>query len=268
MKYDLFISDFDGTLGHAPDVIDAETLKAINEYVEKGGIFAVCSGRMYPSISRICKKYGLKGAVCSYQGARINDAETGEVLFEGGMDANISAEIAEYFTSKGIPYVVELDDVLYSFGKSELIGVYERSCQMVAHPLADPPKVIRERGKKVFKLIGFTGTERTAEVTEDATRRFGNRGILVNNGERFIVETVSADCGKKFAVEFLAKHYGVPINKVLAVGDSTNDIQLLSGDWHTVAVGDAREELKAIADEITVPFKDRPVKYLLEKYCL
>ena len=52
------------------------------------------------------------------------------------------------------------------------------------------------------------------------------------------------------------------------MGDSTNDIELIKGEWHGVAVGDAREELKAVAKEITVPYSEQPIKYLLEKYCL
>ena len=40
MKYKLFISDYDGTLGESSrNDIDAETLSAINKYVEKGGVF-------------------------------------------------------------------------------------------------------------------------------------------------------------------------------------------------------------------------------------
>ena len=67
---------------------------------------------------------------------------------------------------------------------------------------------------------------------------------------------------------FLSKKYGVPLEKIIAVGDSTNDIDLIKGEWHGVAVGDGREELKAVAKEITVPYKDKPIKTLLEKYCL
>ena len=69
-------------------------------------------------------------------------------------------------------------------------------------------------------------------------------------------------------MEWAAKRYGIPYSETIAVGDSTNDLQLVTGEWHGVAVGDAKAELKAAADEITVPFKDKPVKFLLEKYCL
>ena len=85
MKYRLFVSDFDGTLGKAPDRIEPETVEAIKVYERHGGIFAVCTGRMFSSIRPICLKYGLKGLVIAYQGAMIGDIETGKVVFSGGI---------------------------------------------------------------------------------------------------------------------------------------------------------------------------------------
>ena len=58
------------------------------------------------------------------------------------------------------------------------------------------------------------------------------------------------------------------MQEVIAVGDSTNDVSLISGEWHGVAVGNAKETLKKVAKEVTVPFSEQPIKYLLEKYCL
>ena len=83
-----------------------------------------------------------------------------------------------------------------------------------------------------------------------------------------MLEAINPSCSKGFAVRFLADYYGVKLEEVIAVGDSTNDIDLLVGPWHGVAVGDGRKELKAVADEITVAYKEQPVKTLLEKYCL
>ena len=83
-----------------------------------------------------------------------------------------------------------------------------------------------------------------------------------------MLEAINPDCGKGQAVRFLSNYYNIPLDQIIAVGDSTNDVDLISGPWHGVAVGSGRDELKAVADEITVPIEQKPVKYLLEKYCL
>ena len=93
MKFDLFISDYDGTLGNAPaNDIDAETLASIKEYQKRGGKFVVCSGREYRSIKQILDNSNLKGLVVCFQGALIADLESGEVLFEGGIAEDFARE--------------------------------------------------------------------------------------------------------------------------------------------------------------------------------
>ncbi len=267
MTYDLFISDFDGTLGTAPDIIEPETVSAIKRFCDKGGIFAVCSGRMMASILPICRKYGLKGLAVAYQGAMINDIETGRNLFTGGMSADISAEIAEYFLKRNISVITEIDDVMYYQGSSHYIGIYENGCKVKGVSVEDMKDFIIKNGRVVQKVIGLCGPEETKEITPLLQEKYVGRA-LVNNGAAILAEAVSPTCSKKVAVEYLANFYKVPLDKVIAVGDSTNDLELLNGPWHGVAVGDGREELKKIADEITVPYKEQPVKVLLEKYCL
>lgn len=267
MKYHLFISDFDGTLGIAPDFIPAETVEAIKEYCARGGVFAVCSGRMMASILPICRKYGFRGIVVAYQGAMINDIETGENLFTGGLNADISAEIAEYFISRGVSVIAEIDDVMYYQGDSRYIALYEKNCKVQGVAEDDIADFILKNGRTVQKVIGLCGREDAKRLTPLLQARYEGR-VIVNNGASIIVEAVSPACSKKVAVEFLANYYKVPFEKIIAVGDSTNDLELLNGVWHGVAVGDGAEELKKIAKEITVPFENQPVKTLLYKYCL
>ena len=267
MKYDLFVADFDGTLGTAPDIIAPETVSAIKRYVEKGGIFAVCSGRMMSSILPICRKYGFKGLVVAYQGAMISDIETGENLFSGGIDVPVALKITTELVDLGLPVIADMDDIMYFQGSSEFIDLYEKVSKVKGVKVADIIGEISEQNKKVQKILGLCGPERTKALTARLQKEYEG-SLLINNGAPVLVEAVSPTCSKRVAVEFLAKYYGVPQGKVIAVGDSTNDIELLSGAWHGVAVGDGCEELKNVADEITVPFKKQPVKVLLEKYCI
>lgn len=267
MKYKLFVSDFDGTLGKAPGVIEPETVAAIKEYQKKGGIFAICTGRMFSSIRPICLNYGIKGIVISYQGAMINDVETGKSLFSGGMDSKTAAEVAKKMLSYGITALADIDDVMYLQGESKYSDFYEAACKVRGVMTDDLVKTILEKNRTVAKVGGLCDPSLTAGITEDFNREYGDR-LSANNGAPLIVEVVNKKYDKKFSVEYLAKYYGVPYEEVIAVGDSTNDVALLSGKWHGVAVGDAREELKNVADEITVPYAERPVEVLLKKYCL
>ena len=66
----------------------------------------------------------------------------------------------------------------------------------------------------------------------------------------------------------LESRYDIQMNEVMAFGDNYNDIEMLQEVGLGVAVGNAREEVKAIADEITHASIDDGVAFMIDKYCL
>ena len=82
LTYGLIVSDFDGTLRRTEGGISERNVRAIGRYVDAGGVFAFCTGRMLSSIMPYAKELGLKGLVAAYQGATIADIESGALLRE------------------------------------------------------------------------------------------------------------------------------------------------------------------------------------------
>ncbi len=268
MKYQFIISDYDGTLGSAPsNDIPKETLKAINEFQARGGVFAVCSGREYGSIRTICVEQGLKGLVASFQGARINDIESEECLFDGGMSEQDAITALTAVKGSGLQPVVYTPDGFFIEKDTEYTALYEKAVR-VKGIVADAVDTVK-RFHKVCKLGWLGKPEIVSRLAKELNDKYLEKGIQFNIGVPFLLEAINPKHSKGNAVRFLANYYNIPLEKVMAVGDNTNDIDLIAGgEWHGVAVGDGRDELKAVADEITVPFKDMPIKHLIEKYCL
>jgi len=267
MRFDLFVADFDGTLGIAPAHIEEENVIAIKEYVKRGGKFVICTGRMFSSIRDICNKYGLNGVVMAYQGAMINDLATGESLFSGGIEYNMASKIASELKAEGIEVIMDIDDVLYYEKVTDYVDFYRNAVKVKGELVVDISKKILEEKKPVLKVSGICDADKAKILTDKYNKLYSGK-LIINNGSPNLVEVVNPECAKGNALRFIANYYNVSYDKIIAVGDSTNDIEMINGEWHGVAVGDAMEELKKYAKEITVPFKENPVKYLLEKYCL
>ena len=268
MKYKLFISDYDGTLGKAPaNDVDKETRLAIDEYAKKGGIFCVCTGRETSSIIRILNEQNLKGIVVSFQGAVITDLDSGKTL----LDAGLSLEQ----TVKALDSASKYDLTPLCYGKNDFfyqqmngyIEVYERAIRLKGK-VADVKSEVIKNGTSVFKICWLGDDKIVKQAEKELNEIYKGQGIKFNSGAPCLLEAINPTFSKGKAVKYLADYYGIPLKEVIAVGDSTNDIDLITGEWHGVAVGDGREELKAVADEVTVPFDEKPIKYLLEKYCL
>ena len=263
------ISDYDGTLGGAPsNDIDEQTLLAINQFIDRGGKFVICSGRAFSSIRPICQKSGLKGLVVSYQGAMINDIQTGETLFEGGLDTDTACDVIKTFYNNNLQALAYLDDEFYYQENSPYVEYYENMIKLKGVQVKDLIDTVKSMNKNASKVCAMCENEIIDGLVAGFNQEYKGKGVSFNSGAKHLLEVINPTSDKGSAVRFLSKHYGIPLDKIITVGDSTNDKALVSGEWYGVAVGDGHEQLKAVAKEVTVPFKDKPVKYLIEKYCL
>lgn len=272
MKYKLMISDYDGTLGGAPlNTIDSETLSAIKEFQDKGGIFVICTGRMFSSIQRICKSVGLKGLAVAFQGAKIRDIESGEFLLDGGLEPQLLTDAIDDFINDDLMPLAYIGETMYYQGNAkyhEHIEIYKKALKAEAVCVDDLKAEILKQNKKISKACALCDAEKVKAGVKKYSEKYKNTNLLFNSGASYLLECINKEYNKGRAVEFLSKYFNVPLNEIITVGDSTNDIPLLDGEWHGVAVGDAKDELKKVAKEITVEFKDKPILHLLKKYCL
>ena len=152
MKYKLFVADFDGTLGKAPDKIEKPTVSAIKEYEKKGGIFVICTGRMTCSILPICFKYGIKGLVASYQGAVISDINDNKTLLSGGVDYRTAIEIVKKMKKENVQPQIYLDDVLYFDIYNDFSKLYENACGVKGVVVDSLEDLLDEKKKNSIKI--------------------------------------------------------------------------------------------------------------------
>lgn len=265
MKYKLIVSDFDGTLGNKND-ISSENISAIQKFVKLGGKFAICTGRPYTSIKDICEAYNLDVLTASYQGASIKEARSGKTLLTGGLELESALLVIDAVLKAGESPAVFIDDVLYYQGYCSYAELYKNEDAVLKLEKKDLLSFVKENNQKVLKIVFHTDHQKVKGYRETFGKVFPY--LSVNSGGEGLVEFINPKYNKGSSVRFLANYYNVPIDEVIAVGDFNNDFELVSGPWHGVAVGDGSPELKKVAKEVTVPFKEHPIKYLIEKYCL
>ena len=89
MKYRLIAMDLDGTLNNDEKVITPHTRETLMKMQEQGVRLALASARPSPGLFRERDALGMQnhgGILMSYNGGRIVDAASGEVLYETSMD--------------------------------------------------------------------------------------------------------------------------------------------------------------------------------------
>jgi len=81
----------------------------------------------------------------------------------------------------------------------------------------------------------------------------------------FEAEMHAKGSGKGDAVRFLRKYYGKNVNRVICVGDFENDISMLIEADEGIAVENATDEVKAVADRVTVSCEENAVAKIISE---
>ena len=64
------------------------------------------------------------------------------------------------------------------------------------------------------------------------------------------VDIIPINAGKGIGIEKVLKYYGIEKSQSMAFGDGNNDIEMLKAVGNGIAMGNASDDLKAVADEI------------------
>lgn len=269
MKYKLFLSDYDRTLGDR-EHIDESTLQAIKKYQSCGGKFCIISGRVVDSISEICKTYGFGGLVGAYQGSMIKDLDTGKILYDYGLPKDIAIDVYKDFVGENYDTTVDIAGVRYSIKADGVFLNRYKEFGGAIDNLIDKEeglRILESTVKPIEKICAMIPPEDIYTKIALYSEKYP-KDVAFNSGGPIILECINAKYNKGYAARFIAEYYGIPFSEVIAIGDSTNDIPLVDGKWYGVAVGDGCEQIKHAANEVAVEFSKNPVKQILEKYCL
>lgn len=100
------------------------------------------------------------------------------------------------------------------------------------------------------RLVVFS-TDSTAEDFGRAVEGIGLSGVTYSVGWSAWLDIAAHGVTKGSALEALRSRLGFPIEKTVAVGDGRNDIEMLAWAGRGVAMGQAVEEVRAAAGEVT-----------------
>ena len=123
------------------------------------------------------------------------------------------------------------------------------------------------RGRDSTKVNVVTDRDRTPEVLALMERICGGDAYVTRSNPEF-VEMLSPLVNKGEALEAVARQLGVPMDRVLAIGDSYNDLPLLEVAGFAVAMGSAPNELKEKADAVVGDVEHDGVAEAIERFVL
>lgn len=247
-KYKAIVSDIDGTLVQfVPDALPSDVVRtAVKKTVENGYTFCLASGKPFSLVKIQTSYLGITGPCIVDNGAVIADSETGEILWEAILSTSHANKILE---------------------KVRHCPLFRASCEsgIIKNPTELPTN------SKVRKIsVHDISPELADTLMHDVTNEFSDVSVIkagsFAGGDLVDVYFSHTNATKQQAVFKLAELLNISTEEIIGIGDGYNDFPLLMACGLKVAMGNAVEELKAIADEIAPSADDDGLAFILEKY--
>jgi Cof subfamily protein (haloacid dehalogenase superfamily) len=239
--------DVDGTLVDHDGVMSDEVRSAAAAVIEAGHDVVISTGRSLGAALPVLREIGLTSgyAVCSNGGVTIRidpDQPRGfEVIDKVTFDPR-PALTALRERLPAAKYALEDDEGRFLSTESFQDASFGAEAQSVEFEEMLSANAVR--------VVVFS-TDSTAEEFGDAVATIGLHGVTYSVGWTAWLDIAAAGVTKASALELLRRRIGTDPGLTVAVGDGRNDIEMLGWAARGVAMGQAPEEVRAAATEVT-----------------
>ena len=253
-RYKLLVIDIDGTLVNRYGNISAEDREALAKARDLGVQVSLSTGRVIKACLIILKQLSLDSYHIFFDGALVSSPSQGKEVYAQPISKVVVRQMVEFAQSHNID--LELYSVTHYFAERETWST-EAHRQFFGLQATIVDFTNLWEGERIIKGGLVTTTPQEAAKARRFCRQFSDSlhfswaRTPAYPGVDFI-NLLALEVSKGKALETLASHLGVSLTEVVAVGDGTNDIPLLTSAGLAIAMGNAPDEVKAIADYITL----------------
>ena len=267
-KYSIVFTDLDGTVFKKDKSISERTIRSIRMIREKGALWVVASARPERAIS-IYDEIREADALITLNGARI---KLHDKIISNGFSRDDAHKILDVLKDR--------DDLIVTIESSEGIhGTVE--IPEWNTPKADDLKSLFDRAD-IYKIL-VSGRSHQLSTIRDDSNRFCDtdevekivkesieyQGLsdraYYSVAEGWLFQIMSRNATKWQGVDLVLKTERIDPQEAVYFGDDNDDIESISNVGLGIAMGNAIDKVKAVADEVTLTNEEDGVAVMLEK---
>jgi HAD superfamily hydrolase (TIGR01484 family) len=256
---DLVVTDLDGTLWHTEHEVHAETRAALDGLVGSGMPVLVATGRRVTSTRVPLARIGHQLPAVVLNGALGLDLATGERFHRDGFSPADAAAVLDGWRSAGLEPCVYLDDPVLDVvvGRHPSTNPGHLQTLGASATVADLDEVVRTKSVLAFTVIGLEHAR--AVAGRDAIEATGAGEAFLDRALDYpgtaALQIAPTGRSKWDGVLSFCRLHGLDPDRVLAIGDGPNDLELLGRAAISVAPRNGYPEAVRLAHH-TVPPPD------------
>lgn len=272
-KVKMILLDLDGTLLTSQKQISARNYASLERFASAGGYVVPCTGRFYRGMPQVVRKLPFVRYVVTVNGAQVYDAVQDEILRREEISPTEAVEIFDRLELLPVIYDCFLDGWGYMdqahYGQIDQFisdPQVNRMVKELREPVKDLRGLVKQENRPLQKIqMFFRDMERRKlELSRlsDSLPRMAVTSSIANN-----IEINAQNANKGAALCFLCRHLDINVEDTMAFGDGSNDRSMIEAAGIGVAMGNAENSLKTLADYVTDHHDNDGVAKAVEQFC-
>ncbi len=249
--------DLDGTLKDNNEKISIRHKRIIEKLANIGIPVVFTTGRNVAYTVSLSKQYSASNYVISSNGAEIYNYANDNIVYSSLISRENITAVVELIKKYNLFF---LSNYLYK-------NYTNKNSENIGRKVVDSPSLMLDKEIAQF-IVQFKDLETLKKFENDFASlkdlRISNRNTNLNSKNLFFDITNSC-VSKGNAIKILCDYLKINKDETMAIGDSNNDIEMLNSVKFKVAMGNASEDLKKIADYVTLSNDNEGVAVVLER---
>ncbi|MGT2636371.1 Cof-type HAD-IIB family hydrolase [Streptococcus ratti] len=268
----LIAIDMDGTLLDSRKELSQRNIDVIQEAAQKGHKIVICTGRIQKGVEpyfdqlelKAEEEYAVLNNGCSLHTIR----EDWQLLSYHNLDFHDVQYL--YSLLDGYPeiYLTLIADVDYLVLADEVPDLVAYDASLV---FTEPKPVslaeVKAADKPVFQAMYMGEPDVLDTFQADLEAELADKFSMVRS-QPYLFEAMPKGITKASGLRELAQKLDVKAKDIVALGDAANDLEMMKAAGFSIAMGNAAEDIKKIADAITSSNDEAGVAEAIQKYVL
>lgn len=254
--------DLDGTLLNSSKKVCVRAAESLSRLPQLGVRVILASARPPRSVRSIYQQLRLETWQINYNGALIWDQPGKRVVQHTPLKPPVVRAIVDRARDMFDEVQVSCE-ILDRWYTDRLEQIYTTETGRIFKPDRIAP-LDEFCSRPVTKLLLLGEPRLIARLEPLLVTEFPQVSVLWSDPE--LLQIMDPDASKATALRHVARHYRVPLKNVLAIGDATNDIPMLEIAGVAVAMDNACEAAKRVADWVAPSHDDHGVHAALARY--
>ena len=269
MKYKLLAVDMDGTVLNSQKKISPRTKSSIDNLLKRGVQVVVSTGRGYAELNDYREIFKLMNYGVLISGGLVYDFFSDKPIKIHALDDETILRLIDFGTTeRAMIHLLTLKNSIArevdiqhmsDFGMEIYFDMFNRICVRTD----DLKQYVRENPGEVIKVNLY---HRDKNSRDKNFERINRLGLTMNFAEANNLEVSPANVSKGTGLVELCDFLNVDISETVAVGDAPNDTEILQAAGLAVAMGNASDEIKNLADFVTLDNDNDGVAAVIEKF--